>query len=373
MKDTIKEFEQEAQPSIKELEREECLRLRPLWEEVFAEDTQAFTDYYFKEKALRNHAFALQKDTTVDTAGNTGYISMLYLAPYDMMLRSGNGFVCKTVDYIIGVATKKEYRHKGYMDRLLKAALKHMYGNGRPFTFLMPANPEIYEPYQFRYIYDREIYELREAVRLEEAIKEEEMQEAADYAFRWLSAETDVFIKRDLEYYRVMRKELQAQNGGIYPLRKQGGVNGIFLYTEEAGRGEIQEAVNSAWPVISTGKKIPAIMARIVNMQELLKLLRASEGKADVILKVTDPILEGNGGTWKCEFAEDKAKVCKCSAETDMVSAPIENLTEWIFGYIGAEACFGFPEDWNTDQKEALLCKLNKIKVLQKVFINEIV
>ena len=43
---------------IEELEGEDCLKLRDLWEEVFWEDSQAFTDYYFQEKAVRNHAFA---------------------------------------------------------------------------------------------------------------------------------------------------------------------------------------------------------------------------------------------------------------------------------------------------------------------------
>jgi len=85
---------------MEELEGEDCLRLRGLWEEVFWEDSRAFTDYYFEQKATRNHAFAWKVDQE--------YISMLYLSPYPMMLRSQGGFVCREIYYIVGVATKKD-------------------------------------------------------------------------------------------------------------------------------------------------------------------------------------------------------------------------------------------------------------------------
>ena len=40
-------------PRVEEvtMEGEECISLRPLWEEVFWEDSKEFTDYYFEEKA----------------------------------------------------------------------------------------------------------------------------------------------------------------------------------------------------------------------------------------------------------------------------------------------------------------------------------
>ena len=80
---------------IEELEGEDCLKLRDLWEEVFWEDSQAFTDYYFQEKAVRNHAFALKNGQE--------YVAMLYLSPYPVMLRAGEQFVCREINYIVGV------------------------------------------------------------------------------------------------------------------------------------------------------------------------------------------------------------------------------------------------------------------------------
>ncbi len=121
---------------IKELDGEECLKLRGLWEEVFWEDSKEFTDYYFEEKARKNHAFCLQIGEEA--------VSMLYLSPYSMWIRVGDRFMEQEIYYIVGVATKEKYRHRGYMDRILKASLSFIRKKGHPFAFLMPANPNIY-------------------------------------------------------------------------------------------------------------------------------------------------------------------------------------------------------------------------------------
>ena len=108
---------------VKRLEQEACLTLRPLWEEVFYEDSVEFTDYYFQEKAVRNRGFVLQG--MGEKAEEVR--AMLYLSPYPMMLRVGCEWECREICYIVGVGTKKEYRHRGYMNRLLRAALRDMY------------------------------------------------------------------------------------------------------------------------------------------------------------------------------------------------------------------------------------------------------
>ena len=57
-----------------------------------------------------------------------------------------NGYEVKS-NYIVAVATKKEYRHRGYMRILLKKALRDMADMGMPFVFLMPASESIYAPF----------------------------------------------------------------------------------------------------------------------------------------------------------------------------------------------------------------------------------
>ena len=109
---------------VKILAGEDVIALRPLWEEVFSEDTKEFTDYYFKYKAQNNIAFVQAKDSEA--------VSMVHLTPY----MTGKG---EEVCYVVGVATKEEYRRQGLMEELLKEAFLCMQSEQEPFTFLMPA------------------------------------------------------------------------------------------------------------------------------------------------------------------------------------------------------------------------------------------
>lgn len=390
------------EPELRRFEGETCHSLRPLWEEVFYEDSKEFTDYYFQEKAARNHGFSMQKG---DMA-----VAMLYLSPYPVMLRRGNGFDCQEINYIVGVATKKKYRHRGYMDKLLKAALQDMYEKAQPFTFLMPADPKIYQPYQFTYIYDRKEYKLRgenpaQAIENLCIMEEENVPCLAEFAQGYMEEHYDVFLRREEAYYRVMKKELRAQKGDICLIEEKGGIKGYFLYTQENGKCEIQESVfvnekdGKNDPTVPTGVKTPIIMARIVDVRVMLSLLRTKGGEVVLHIRVSDSILEGNDGIWEGVFSEDEAKICKREQDSgkaaELVAASREKITDaekmtaaeaimvadisvdalasWIFGYRTAKECFGFETGMSEAEREKILYQIHKIKRLKRVFMNEIV
>lgn len=400
---------------LERLEGKECLKLRPLWEEVFYEDSREFTDYYFQEKAIRNHGYALKKEEEA--------VAMLYLSPYPVMLRGGDGFDCREINYIVGVATREKYRHKGCMDRLLRTALQDMYEQGHPFTFLMPADPEIYRPYQFAYIYDRMEYELREnhiaqgfEMGNSYAVKfmkmEENCSRLVEFAQTYLEENYDVFIRREEAYYYVMEKELQAQKGGIYLIEEKDRIKGYFLYTQEEGKEEIQEAVfngeNESMNclVVPTGVKTPVIMARIVDVHAMLSLLRAKEKDIVLYIRVLDAILAGNSGVWECILSEGEAKVRKCGHEgrisvelaaasmdrawvgeavaasmdrvwveevVTVVNISMEELVFWMFGYREAEECFHFEQGVDAAEREEIWYRFHNVRRFERVFINEIV
>lgn len=115
-------------------------RTRALWEEVFAEDTGRFLDYYYREKAPRSQIHALFE-------GNGRAVSMVQLNPYAVLYHGEK----RLSYYIVGVATAREYRRRGCMAFLLRRALAQARAEGCPFVFLMPADPAIYEPFGFRY------------------------------------------------------------------------------------------------------------------------------------------------------------------------------------------------------------------------------
>ena len=358
------------------LEGEACRKLRPLWEEVFHEDSKEFTDYYFREKAHRNHGYVLRKGEAA--------AAMLYLSPYPMMIRTGDSFSCREINYIVGVATKAEYRHRGCMDRLLKEALQDMYGKGHPFTFLMPADPEIYYPYQFAYIYSRAERcmprRLPGGFRLCGSLGSgTDLRHLADFARNCLERDYDMFIRRDEAYFGLMEKELKAQRGGIYLKEGTNGIEGYYLYTQEGEKREVQEAVFSGeepWEDCPMGRAEtvkPVIMARIADVRAMLSLLRAEE-EVRLDISVADPILTGNRGVWECFFSEKRAEIAKKDARRKHpcgLAVSIEALTAWIFGYGETEACFRFAG--TAGEKKELQNKLYKIKRLGRVLLNEIV
>lgn len=372
----------------KELDGADCLALRPLWEEVFSEDSKEFTDYYFAEKAVHNHGFVLEAE------GKNR--AMLYLSPYEMMIRAGKHFLTTEINYIVGVATKKEYRHRGYMDRLLKASLQWMDEKKQPFTFLMPASPKIYAPYQFVYIYDRKEYlfgssagemkaaELGKPSGKIRAAKPSDYIRLSAYASEYLADTKDVFMRRDEAYYAVLAKELEAQNGGIYLLTGQNGtMDGYFLYTEEEGKGAVQEMLpekpGQSSPVVLTEKRTPVIMARIVNLQVMLEMMRTKNGSFVLYFRITDPILSENSGIWEWKVSEKTSFARKVSgnhleeAEWKECGTGIDRFTSWVFGYKKAKDCFSFGKSTDGRGKQDILCKLERVAVLGRVFLNEIV
>lgn len=367
---------------IVKLEKEECLALRSLWQEVFFEDSREYTEFYFKEKAGRNTAFYLPEK------------AMVHLSPYQIKLRTGNSFSKVKVNYIVGVATIKEHRHKGYMDMLLKAALEDMYKEKQPFTFLMPASPKIYEPYQFVYIYDKKEWRLEIPLNKKRELQaasyepwstavmtKQEIPEVLEAANRHLEGHYDVFIQRDEQYFHTLIKELKAQRGAFYLIRNKlsKALSGYFLYTQEEGRGDIQEALSLNKEAVIGKKGIlretkgkPCIMARIIHAKTMLSFLRIRQDALNtdavvVSIQITDSLLPANNGIWKCSIGKSSADVIK--DEKAECSVTVDGLTSFIFGYKGAGECFAFASDAG---KEHVISKLEMLKLLSGVFINEI-
>ncbi len=160
---------------------------------------------------------------------------MLYLSPYPMRIRVGDRFMEQEIYYIVGVATKEKYRHRGYMDRILKAALSFIRKKEQPFAFLMPANPNIYLPYQFTYIYDKEEYLWKGKGEIC-PLKEEEYFRLAEYAFSSLEKEADVFIKRDELYFRTMENCRPKTEGSISVMGKAAKWKDIIFIRKKKAR-----------------------------------------------------------------------------------------------------------------------------------------
>ena len=232
------------------LRGKEVLHTRTLWEEVFAEDSEIFTDYYFSHKAEKNITFVCTYENVI--------VSMVHMTPYHMNVK---GNIISTF-YIVGVATKPGHRHRGLMATLLQEVFTYAKEVNSPFVFLMPADPAIYTPFGFSYIYARPEYEIPVALSSPEvyinhfensdltvtfinsAQDESLLCKLSGFAEEILTKQYDYFIPHTTDYFHTLLLELKSQNGGIFILTKEDRIVGYFLYATE-GKPFIQEMLLS--------------------------------------------------------------------------------------------------------------------------------
>lgn len=354
---------------------------KALWKEIFFEDSDVFTDYYFQEKMNDNIGYGIKAEGKL--------VSMLYLTPYTGVLRVAgvdNGFREFPVYYIVGVGTKKEYRHRGCMDTLLRRALNDIRQEGHPFTFLMPANPAIYVPYQFRYIYDRPEFRITEInAENRENRKAERMQETdaaavAAFAEMQLREQHRFFLRRDEAYYIRQQKESRAQNGDIYLWKEENEIKGFYLYAKEDTEF-IQEAVTEtdfaqkAGVTVSDVRK-PIIMARIADARAMLALLRLKKEapfeETELLLEIRDELIDGNNGTFLWTVGKKESTIAMVEKNRqEAVCICIADLTEFLFGRRNGRECFCC---LNGDAlPDTVYERLSYVDVIGDSFINEIV
>lgn len=272
-----------------------------LYREAFPEDKDAFVEYYYSYVTKNNRILVMEQAEKV--------CSMLHLNPYRL---SVNGTEVDAY-YYVAVATSEECRHQGMMRKLLHKSLNDIHEEGHPFTYLMPANRAIYEPFDFRIVYQQKKVELP----LEPGKANEKMAEMFD-----------VYTLRDDWYVEKMLEE---------------------------------ERVCAGDPPFEI---VPYIMTRITHVEKMMGLL-SSEKSLNVVLNVEDKIIPQNQGTFLWEISTSES-FCRKLTETEngmrdkytndilQISTNIEELTEFVFGKRKIEG-------------------LGDVKVLDRICINEAV
>ena len=216
-------------------EREKGL-CRELWEEIFTEDSSRFLDYYDNYKASENECYGIFDGGRL--------VSMLELNPYKVSVH-GHRVGSR---YIIAVATRPEYRHRGFMARLLKKSLEAMREAELPFLYLMPAAEAIYYPFGFRYFYAMNTGSLALKARETEGemVRAAELAPGAEFSARLASAEDiraaeefsrkvlsvrfDFYTVRDLHYYETLLAELESESGGLLLIEEGAALKGLVPF-----------------------------------------------------------------------------------------------------------------------------------------------
>ncbi|MGL5259161.1 MAG: GNAT family N-acetyltransferase, partial [Lachnospiraceae bacterium] len=339
-------------------EESKFLEIKSLWKEIFYEDSELFHEYYFEHKMKENIAYIIE-ETTIN--------AMMFLTPIQMCcINQKESFVIPSF-YIVGVGTKKDYRKKGYMNKLLTKALKELGIEKIPFVYLMPANPDIYTPYGFRYIYDKQQFVLdsmNETFEIE-CLKEDTIDELLEFVNMWLIEHKKIHVKRDYNYYQRQLLESKAQNGRINIIRerKHNTIIGYYIDAKEEGKIYIQEAMcNIGWKEVGAlrEEKIePSIMGRIISIldffeiliklktsftREQLSVITNAYFTEELVLffQVKDEILTENSGQYKMKLVKEKKEFYYISTiekinntineENNCIG--IEKLGECMFKYL---------------------------------------
>lgn len=409
---------------VRLLKQQEHGKTRLLWEKVFQEDSKAFLDYYYFFKTRENSVYVVEEDEEIR--------SMLHLNPF--LIQVGEGQF--DVRYIIAVATEESYRKRGYMGMLLRKAMQAMYQEKQPFTFLMPAAEAIYTPYDFRFVYDQNVWKYTVVEKQEQKslpVSEAGIGDGADLAaffIEYFSERFQIYAVRDEQYYQTMLFEQQSENGGIAILKRSEKIVGCFLYGDEDGL-EIREPLylkeyeTEFWAAvgkvcekhgqkealvyagISEEEKIgtvefqkqkPTIMVRILHLESLLRLLKTKAGEQiDCSFAVLDSILTQNSRVWKLQSSPigeseegeeavkeaDVAKEVEKQRLSDCETKIYVRETEDSEGVLSIAALtsllFGYKsveevaEEPDVFLSERLKGELKKIQPFDKIYLNEIV
>lgn len=250
---------------LRRLDVSEHGRTRPLYEEVFSEDDKAFVDYYYEWKTRDNKIYVAEDED--------GIHAMVHLNPFCMYVQGE----LHTLHYIVAVATKEEYRHRGLMRSLLALAEREMEAAGEQFTFLMPASEKIYAPFGYRYFCTQRRGVLRIAglkeerkdvlraaqlgdsseknskaiksvlgvARIEENARDilravcrpvlpQEYGALAAFVNRVLKEQYEIFVYRDVPYYERLCAEQRAQAGDVMVIcQSDGNLIGTFCTSRE--------------------------------------------------------------------------------------------------------------------------------------------
>ena len=298
---------------IRYLEKSEFGACRPLWQEAFPEDSREFADYYFDKKIL-------QSSVLVKEDGTGRIVTMAHMNPY----RINMGKKMWKLDYIVGVATAADSRHRGHMRDVLMKMLGDMHQDRKPFCYLMPASPDIYRPFGFRYIFDQPQYRLGSEAK--ECLQRRELRldgnlcsSLAGWMNHWLSSRYQVYALRDRDYMEMLQSELDSEAGSVYGWYDVSGSLQAFqaFWGREKQEQRFLYAGRDRWLEPDSGQHAPrpAIMARITDVRSFMEAIVLDEGcpcpAMDVMINIHDPLIPGNSGLWRWKIDGNGSSLTK--------------------------------------------------------------
>lgn len=152
-------------------------QLKKLWKEVFL-DEDKYLDIFFEKVYHKDYAFKI--------SNNGKIVAMLFMIPYDVIIHQKN---YKAL-YLYALATQKDYRNRGYMSKLINEANEYADKNNYLFSFLIPANEELFGFYN-KYGYNMEF-------KIRNLISDKKNKDYADYKNEIMKFDKAIVLNENL-------------------------------------------------------------------------------------------------------------------------------------------------------------------------------
>ncbi len=323
-------------------------KVKRLWKLCF-DDTEEYIDLYFDARYSNDVNIAIQSGEEV--------IAALQMIPYPMTYE---GKEINTA-YISGACTHPDYRSRGVMHELLSQSFIRMLQNDIAVSTLIPAEPWLFDYYArhgfapvFRY--RKFCYTASETPLPKEGpvlkSTHEYKKEIYEYLNRKLK-ERPNYIQHTEKDFRFVLSDLRLSRGKIYTLNAAGRIVALAIaYPTDNGSLYIGEIVSDSpetnsmllqrlcerkhipsievyMPPADGANNIPVGMARIINVQTMLKLYAATHPEQEITLHVIDEQISANNGYYYLNNGK-----CMSSAKRlpgSHLALTIGELTEKVF------------------------------------------
>lgn len=197
--------------------------IKSMWEYCFG-DTEIFMNYYFDYKYKCENTLVVEERSRV--------ISSLQLNQYKIKINEN----IYDASYVVGVSTLPEARGIGAMKDLMSTALNELYDKNQVVSILMPIDYRLYRKFGYEHCYDQINYEidmeLLKDFKLNGVFKKA-LNEDIDYIvniYESFLEDKNGYVKRDRNYYEILFKEIESENGYVYIHENKEQMDGYIVY-----------------------------------------------------------------------------------------------------------------------------------------------
>ncbi len=340
--------------------------IRKIWRECFPADSAQWRRMFFDAVYTDDEAL-----TIVDPETESAVSSLLLLS-YSMTFQG------RTVGlgYIYGAGTLRRYRARGYMSRLLREALREASERGDTFAALIPASGSL-SRYYARFGFSTVFYS-----RPERYPSVHRFPVEGDYvgvapddprlyeAFERMMAARPCCVQHSRAQFLTLMDDARLSDYGFAAVarRDTGEIAAMVWGSPEIAAStlsirellaESDDAANAALTELQRlmpdrpltllcaptdnavgGNLVPCGMARVVNAEAALRAVAENNPRANLTLRLTDPILPENSGVYT--IADGRLTIDNRPGPYDLDVTP-EVLTAMLFSSTPIAEITGLP------------------------------